>query len=146
MIPKKTIAAMAISLSAGASHAWTLAYAHDTNGIATAGSLQGLRNAASNGASVKAVAVLPGDQDFQLPCAPVSIHMGATQEVVCIGSMDLRTYGETGAQFGVMIGPPQSMHFKANTAGQFTQNNINLGTGALMSTSQTRYAMRWYVQ
>nr|MCA1066808.1 hypothetical protein [Delftia acidovorans] len=72
--------------------------------------------------------------------------MGATQEVVCIGSMDLRTYGETGAQFGVVIGPPQSMQFKANTAGQFTQNNINLGTGALISTSQTRYAMRWYVQ
>lgn len=142
---KHIISAAAITLIAGTSHAWTLAYAHDANGNATAGSLQGLRNAASNGASVKIVAILPG-HDFQLPCAPVSIHTGSTQEVVCIASMDLRNYGETGPQFGLIIGPPQNSHFKANTAGQYTQSNINLATGAAVFTVQERYAMRWYVQ
>lgn len=106
MMFKQALAVVTLTLSVGASHAWTLAYAHDTNGSATAGSLQGLRNAGSNGASVKVVAMLPADQDFQLPCAPVSMHMGATQEVVCIGSMDLRTYGEINAQLGQVIGQP----------------------------------------
>lgn len=146
MLIKQIISAVAITLFAGTSYAWTLVYAHDSNGTATAGSLQTLRNAASNGSSIKAVVSFPGEHDWQLLCDQVSVRMGSSQDVLCSNTLDLWTQATAGAQFGIPFSPPQSASFALNTQGQYTHISVRKDNGTVILTNQLRQAMRWYAQ
>jgi hypothetical protein len=136
-----------MTLSAGASHAWTLVYSHDANGTATAGSLQTLRNAALNGSSVAIVTSTPGVHDWQVTCTHVSIrHDNGGQDVICVNHLDLWTDATPGATFGTPYQPPQSAQFTANTRGQYTHISIRKDNGSVILTNQMRLPIRWYVK
>ena len=141
----KTISAASLILLASNSYAWTLVYAHDANGNPTAGSLQTLRNAASNGSSIKVVSSPPGVHDFQIPCTTISVrHDNDAQDVLCGGNLDLSTVATSGPQFGVANTPPQSAVFTMNTKGQYTHVAIRLSNHEILNTYQWRFPMRWY--
>lgn len=143
---EKIIVAAAITMCAGTSHAWNIVYAHDGNGNATIGSLQALRAAAKNGASVKVVVENPGIQYWNAPCAQVSVRDDATQAVVCLGNVDLLVDLNQGPQFGVVLAPPKSANFAANTNGQYGQTDVQINNGAILSQTTRRYTMNWYVE
>ncbi|WP_280188170.1 hypothetical protein [Delftia sp. PS-11] len=141
----KIISAASLILLASNSYAWTLVYAHDANGNPTAGSLQTLRNAASNGSSIKVVSSPPGVHDFQLLCANVSVrHDNDAQDVLCGSSLDLWTLANPGSQFGTAYSPPQSVAITMNTRGQYTHISIRLSNHEILNTYQWRFPMRWY--
>lgn len=135
----------ALTLVAGASQAWTLAYSHDATGAATSGSLETLRNAANNGASVKVLVSFPGVHTFQVPCANVSVRDDASLAVVC-SNTTLRTDGTPGVAFGMPVSPPQSAHFVINTLGQYSHSTVRIGDGGLTSYTKFNQPMRWYIE
>ncbi|MDH0850866.1 MULTISPECIES: hypothetical protein [Delftia] len=142
---KHIISAAAIALIAGTSHAWNLVYSHDGNGNATLGSLQALRTAVINGASVKIVTHESGVHFWSAPCAQVSVRDDATQAVVCLGHVDFLVNLNQGPQFGVPLQPPHAANFAANTIGQYNQTDIQSGNGAILSQKVFRGAINWYV-
>lgn len=142
---KHIISAAAITFAAGTSHAWNLIYAHDVNGNATMGSLQALRTAAKNGASVKIVTYEAGVHFWNAPCAQVSVRDDATQAVVCLGHVDFLVNLNQGPQFGVPLQPPHAANFAANTTGQYAQVDIQTGTGTVLSQKVFRGPISWYV-
>ncbi|MFG0640208.1 MULTISPECIES: hypothetical protein [Delftia] len=145
MLIKKCISAAAMILVASTSHAWNLIYAHDVNGNATVGSLQALRTAAKNGASVKIVTHEPGVHFWNAPCAQVSVRDDSTQAVVCLGHVDFLVNLNQGPQFGVPLQPPHGANFAANTTGQYAQVDIQTGNGAVLAQKVFRGAISWYV-
>ncbi|MCG3784629.1 hypothetical protein [Delftia acidovorans] len=145
MLIKKALAVVALTLSAGASHAWTLVYANDAAGNASAGSLQSLRTAVNNGANVKVLVTQPNVHTWGVKCTHTSVKMDATQAVVCLSDVGLIVDIGMGSQFAAVANPPQSMHFIINTSGQYAQANVNIGTGALVARSTLNYPMQWFV-
>ena len=141
----KIISAASLILLASNSYAWTLVYAHDANGNPTAGSLQTLRNAASNGSSIKVVSSPPGVHDMQIPCTTISVrHDNDAQDVLCTGGLDVWTLADSGPQFGISYTPPQSVVFTMNTKGQYTHISVRLSNREILNTYQWRFPMRWY--
>lgn len=140
------ISAIALTIFTTSSHAWTLIYSHDANGTPTMGSLEALRNAASNGSSIKVVVISSGSHDWQLSCSQVSVKTDGTQEVVCFHKMDLWTQSKTGPQFGSLSSPPQFLNFTINTLGQYSQTSIQISNGAVLYTNTLRFPIRWYAQ
>ena len=141
----KIISAASLILLASNSYAWTLVYAHDANGNPTAGSLQTLRNAASNGSSIKVVSSPPGAHDWQVPCTAVSVrHDRDAQDVLCTGSLSLWMLDASGPQFGLSYTPPQSVSYIMNTKGQYTHISVRLSNNEILNTYQWRFPMRWY--
>jgi hypothetical protein len=145
MTLKKTLALAALTLAAGTSHAWNLIYSNDANGATTAGSLQALRTAAINGASIKVVVFDAGAQHWHIPCAQVSVKYDSSQSIVCLGNVDLLIDNTAGAQFGAVLSPPRSANFAANTLGQYAQADIQKSNGAILSRTTRNYPMSWYV-
>lgn len=145
MLIKKSVCISAIVFLASNSYAWNLIYSNDANGATTAGSLQALRTAAINGASIKVVAFDAGVQHWNAPCAQVSVKYDTPQSIVCLGNVDLLIDNTSGAQFGVVLNPPRSANFAANTLGQYAQAEIQKSNGAVLSRTTRNYAMSWYV-
>lgn len=142
---RQSIAISLLALTTGGAHAWTLVYATDASGNISFGTLQAIRNAASIGSSIKIIQTANG-HEFQINCNQVSMHTGTTQEVVCISTADLYTRGDTNAQFGTAIAPPQSLHYRINTRGQYTHTTLLHGSGTIQSVVQAVYPIRWYAQ
>jgi len=148
MVIKKFIFATAIMVSAGASYAWNLVYAHDANGTPTAGSLQTLRGALKNGSSVKVHIVdssAAWNHSWSINCTQVSIKTDATQAVVCIGEMGLGIDLRVGSTFGAVSGQPISVHYAANTLGQYAESHVVRSNGSLQSRNLNNATMQWFV-
>ncbi len=132
-------------LFATQSFAWNLVYSHDANGTGTFGSLQALRTAVNNGASVKVLVVPPSVHTWQVSCSEVSVRTDTSQSVACIANSMLSFDLTAGAQFGAVPSPNYSQHFAMNTLGQYAQANVQNGSGTLLSRSTQNFAMQWYV-
>lgn len=145
MMIKKVLAVATLTLSAGASNAWTLVYAHDASGAATSGSIQTLRNAINNGASVKVIIQRPTVHNWSVNCTNVSVRNDASQAVVCIGMWPLIVNTYIGAQFSNIITPAQTAHFTINTLGQYAQADVKIGDGSILNNSMNTYPMLWFV-
>ncbi|MCB4787025.1 hypothetical protein LGR64_12120 [Delftia sp. Lp-1] len=145
MLIKRSLCISAIAFLASNSYAWNLIYSNDANGATTAGSLQALRTAAINGASIKVVVFDAGAQHWHAPCAQVSVKYDSTQSIVCLGNVDLLIDNTAGAQFGAVLSPPRSANFAANTLGQYAQADIQKSNGAILSRTTRSYPMSWYV-
>lgn len=146
MLIKKSLAILALTLSAGASHAWTLVYANDAAGNVTAGSLQSLRTAAINGSSVRVVSDVPGKHAWSVTCTQVAVKYDASQGVVCFGASGLAADNSMGAQFSNVYSPPQIVHIMLNSQGQYSQAMIRTGDGALASKTLVYHPMQWFVE
>lgn len=143
---KATSLAAAICF-AGNAYAWTLMYAHDANGTATAGSLQALRAAVNAGAAVKVLSMPPGVHNWSVTCSQVSVRPDPYQTVVCIGApLDLLIDTAPGASFGALTSPVQSSHFAINTLGQYAQTKIQKSNSAIVSSTTYNYPAQWFVE
>lgn len=145
MLVNRTLAVAAIALSAGASHAWTLVYANDAAGNATAGSLQSLRTAVTNGASVKVVSDDAGKHAWSVQCAVAAVKYDASQAVVCANNPVLAADNSIGAQFSNVYSPPQTVSNMLNTRGQFSQAIVRLSDGSLIGKTLVNVPMQWFV-
>lgn len=145
MMIKQSLAVAALTLSAGASHAWTLVYANDAAGNATAGSLQSLRTAVTNGASVKVVSDDVGKHAWSVQCAVAAVKYDTSQAVVCANNPVLAADNVIGAQFSNVLSPPQSVSTMINTRGQFSQAMVRLSDGALIGKTLVNAPMQWFV-
>lgn len=141
----KALAVAAVTLSAAASHAWTLVYANDASGNTTAGSLQSLRTAVNNGASVKVVVTAPGTHNWSVLCNQVAVKFDASQGVICVSGMQLLIDNSMGANFAAVANPPQSADFTINTQGQYSQSNVRISDGVLVSKTLVYHPMQWFV-
>lgn len=146
MFFKQTLAVAALAISASTSHAWTLVYANDAAGNVTAGSLQSLRTALNNGASLKVLVTNPVVHVWQVPCSHVSMRLDSTQAVVCLSSTQLRVDGSIGAQFGNPSNPPSSANYSINTLGQYVQVNFQVGSNSIINKTSDNFPMQWYVE
>jgi len=130
----------------GLTHAWTLVYSHDQNGVSTFGNLQTLMTAANNGADVKVVAD-GGTQTIQFQCGWVHVRSGdATQSVVCTANSGLGVDITGGAPFGNITSPPHIGYYSMNTLGQYATTRINSGSANVSLRQTTSAALKWYVQ
>lgn len=143
---RKSLILTALTISAGTSHAWTLAYANDANGNVTAGSLQTLRTALDQGASLKVLIDSPGVHIWHMRCTHISQRTDAGQVVSCYSHMAMRINGTPGAAFGTILDASNSSTLFANTLGQYAQVRIHVGTNAVVDKSVNNYSMRWYVE
>src|SRR3989442_965368 len=128
---KQIISAATIIFFAGTSYAWNLVYAHDASGNATAGSLQTLRTAVSNGSSVKVAVNYKNTHTWAFNCTHVSLRQEASQGVVCLSGTGLGIDITPGPTFAAVVTPPNSVHYAVNTLGQFVETNINHNGGKL---------------
>lgn len=147
MLFRKVLAFTALALAAGTSQAWTLVYATDANGNISGGSLQSLRTAVDNGASVKVLVTAPNgntQHTWGVFCTNTSMKLDTSQAVVCASHDDLAMNIALGDQFGTVGNPPFSAHFLINTSGQYVEANSKLANG---ETTLYKYIfpMRWYV-
>lgn len=146
MILKKALALAILTLSAGASHAWTLVYTNDPSGAATSGSIQTLRNAINSGAAVKVLIHRPTAHNWLVNCTNISVRNDTSQAVVCVGNWPLESQLGIGAQFGAATTPAQAAHFVINTLGQYSQTNVRLGDGGIVSSTIVNHQMSWFVE
>jgi hypothetical protein len=131
----------------GNASAWTLIYAHDANGTATAGSLQALRAAVNAGASVKVLSMPPGIHNLSVTCSQVAVRPDPSQTVVCVGApVDLVMDITAGTNFGVPPSPIHSSHFAINTLGQYAQTKVQKSNSAIVSSGTYNYAAQWFVE
>ncbi|UKE79343.1 hypothetical protein [Xanthomonas graminis] len=144
MVLRKLFIFAALFVAAGNLRAATLVYATGASGNVSAGSLQTLREALNNGASVKVLVTAPNDHVWAVPCTNTSVKL-TSQAVVCVSNMGLGINIAMGAQFGSVSSPPQTVHFIINTSGQYVQNTVDIGTGQAYSHATFVYAMQWYV-
>ncbi|WP_416819930.1 hypothetical protein [Delftia tsuruhatensis] len=132
---------------AGNASAWTLIYAHDANGTATAGSLQALRAAVNAGASVKILSMPPGVHNWSVLCSQVSVRPDPSQSVACVGAdMALIVDLTPGANFGVPPTPIHSSNFAINTLGQYAETKVQISNGAIVSRVTFNYPAQWFVE
>ncbi|MFC6842155.1 hypothetical protein [Xanthomonas theicola] len=146
MTLRKALLFTALMLSAGTSQAWTMVYATDANGNVSEGSLQSLRVAVNNGASVKVLVTGANIHVWGVPCTYTSVKLDASQAVVCVSNQGLGMEIAMGSNFGAVSNLAQSVHYVINTSGQYAQANLNIGTGQLVSRSVLIHAMQWYVE
>jgi hypothetical protein len=144
---RKHLIALASSLlfmSSNAS-AWTLIYANDASGTATAGSISALRNAASNGSGIKVVA-FSGQTNIQFRCNYINVRLtDATPNVVCQPDSALALDTSPGATFGAPSSPPRINYLLINSLGQYVIKKVNLGS-TTVDTESYNFAMQWYVE